>query len=154
MTKIICLDFDGVLHSYTSGWNGATVIIDPPVEGALEWLAAAIRDKRFSISILSSRSSSIGSIGAMKKWLIKHYCRLAPSYDETPKWLQSIIAEKAFADPWEDEVKYAVKKLVDRISFPDKKPPAFITFDDRAVTFNGKFPSLDEVNDFLPWFKK
>jgi hypothetical protein len=30
---ILCLDFDGVLHSYTSGWKGAAVIPDPPVPG-------------------------------------------------------------------------------------------------------------------------
>ena len=27
---ILCLDFDGVVHSYTSGWKGADVIPDPP----------------------------------------------------------------------------------------------------------------------------
>ena len=35
---IICLDFDGVIHSYTSGWKGAAVIPDPPVPGALEFI--------------------------------------------------------------------------------------------------------------------
>ena len=35
---IICVDFDGVIHSYKSGWRGVAVIPDPPVPGAIEWL--------------------------------------------------------------------------------------------------------------------
>ena len=36
--KILAIDFDGVLHSYTSGWKGARSIPDPPVYGSLDWL--------------------------------------------------------------------------------------------------------------------
>ena len=39
---ILALDFDGVLHSYTSGWQGADVISDPPVPGAIEFLMEAV----------------------------------------------------------------------------------------------------------------
>jgi len=34
---ILLIDFDGVIHSYTSGWQGAGVISDPPVEGAFDF---------------------------------------------------------------------------------------------------------------------
>ncbi len=30
MKQTVVFDFDGVIHSYTSGWKGATVIPDPP----------------------------------------------------------------------------------------------------------------------------
>ena len=35
---ILCLDFDGVIHSYASGWKGADVIPDAAVPGAMEFL--------------------------------------------------------------------------------------------------------------------
>jgi len=38
---ILCLDFDGVIHSYSSGWKGADVIPDPPVPGAFDFIRRA-----------------------------------------------------------------------------------------------------------------
>jgi len=67
---IICLDFDGVIHSYTSGWKGADVIADPPVYGAFD----AIKEyaKHFDVRVFSSRSNQNGGIDAMRTWFIKH----------------------------------------------------------------------------------
>ena len=53
--KDICVDFDGVIHSYTSGWKGIDVIPDPPVEGAIE--ALHIYCQHFNVNIYSARSS-------------------------------------------------------------------------------------------------
>ena len=44
MAPILCIDFDGVLHSYSSGWKGARNIPDPPVTGAIEWLDSLVED--------------------------------------------------------------------------------------------------------------
>lgn len=32
-----------------------------------------------------------------------------------------------------------------------EKPPAFLTIDDRAVTFTGEWPTADTLLDFKPW---
>lgn len=67
--RIICIDFDGVLHSYTSGWQGADVVADPPVPGAIEWIRHMLYDDGFDPQIYSSRSRQEGGIDAMRNWL-------------------------------------------------------------------------------------
>lgn len=69
MKKIILLDFDGVIHSYKSGWKGAGVIPDPPVDGAIEFIRTLINDKDYEVCIYSSRSKQEGGIDAMINWL-------------------------------------------------------------------------------------
>jgi len=81
---ILCLDFDGVCHSYTSGWKGAAVIPDPPVLGLWEFLAAACYE--FEVDIFSSRSNQPGGIVAMKNWFNQH----------CPQWCQWILSELYF----------------------------------------------------------
>lgn len=82
--RILVLDFDGVIHSYKSGWQGATTISDDPVPGALEFLAVATTE--FEVHVLSSRSGEPGGIEAMKLWLWGHARRL-PGYED---WIQKI----------------------------------------------------------------
>jgi hypothetical protein len=67
---ILCVDFDGVIHSYTSKWIDETTILDPPVPGAFEWLSQA--SELFTIHIYSSRSKNLKGIAAMQKWFTDH----------------------------------------------------------------------------------
>ena len=30
MQKALCIDFDGTLHAYTSGWSGDDIVTHPP----------------------------------------------------------------------------------------------------------------------------
>ncbi len=68
--KIICIDFDGVLHSYKSGWQGANVIPDAPVDGAINWLQSLLDSETLKPCIYSARSCQEGGIEAMKTWLV------------------------------------------------------------------------------------
>lgn len=67
MKPMLCLDFDGVIHSYKSGWRGGDIIPDQPVKGAIEFLTIAV--ERFTVVIFSSRSNMPNGIEAMKHWL-------------------------------------------------------------------------------------
>ncbi len=102
MTKMtLVLDFDGVIHSYDSGWKGADQIPDPPVPGALAFL--------------------------MKGWLWRH---LNETYE-------------ADGDA-----------VFQHIEWPTHKPAAFVTIDDRALTFDGTWPDIGALKAFKPWNKK
>ena len=119
---ILCLDFDGVLHSYTSGWKGADVIPDPPIEGAAAFMKKALN--RFRVCIFLSRSNQPGGLKAMQDWMIKWM----PS-ETVPHWAHGL-------------------------EWPLEKPAAFVTIDDRALTFDGTWPSMETLQNFKPWNKK
>lgn len=66
---ILCLDFDGVLHSYKSGWQGMKNIPDPPVEGAQDFCRRAL--EHFNVIIHSSRFTHEDGMLAVQAWLEK-----------------------------------------------------------------------------------
>ena len=125
---ILCIDFDGVIHSYTSGWKGEAVVYDPPVKGALMWLSAA--SEWFDIQIYSSRSKSRDGIAAMGAWL-------------------QLWANK-------EGLSNKDRFVLDSITFAIEKPAAFLTIDDRAICFDGAWNTLDpqELLKFKPWNKR
>ena len=126
---ILCLDFDGVIHSYTSGWKGADVVSDPPVPGALQFIAEAMQ--HFTVAIFSSRSHQSGGRTAMVEWL--GYWSVDPDYG-----MPSDFDHAAWS----------------AIQWSVTKPPAFLTIDDRALTFTGCWPDIATLKNFKPWNKK
>lgn len=125
---IVCVDFDGVLHSYSSGWAhnqpqdiAAGTIRDKPVAGAFEWLEKMALDNRFEMCVYSSRSKHKGAIVAMRQWMMEH------GFDPT---------------------------ALSHLQFPTQKPPANMTIDDRAFCFEGDYPSADWLLRFRPWNKR
>lgn len=40
------------------------------------------------------------------------------------------------------------------LHFPENKPPALITLDDRVLLFKGEWPNVDELRAFRPWNRK
>lgn len=133
MTKTIAIDFDGVIHSYVSGWKGAHVIPDPPVEGAIKFLAYIVQyNSPVNVVIFSSRARTWRGRWAMRAWLREHA-----------------------GDSWHECMGY---QGIESVSITAKKPAASVYLDDRAVRFEGKFPELrfQAIEDFVnrkPWNK-
>lgn len=124
----LCLDFDGVIHSYTSGWKGADVISDPPVEGAMRFIWDAA--DHFHIVIFSSRSKDPRGLNAMRYWLVQNFREY---------W----AADRTHCDDILSDIEWATSK-----------PSAHVTIDDRAIQFVGIWPSMEMLRDFKPWNKR
>jgi hypothetical protein len=68
--RTVCLDFDGVLHSYRSGWRGAESIPDPPIHGTRE--AVARLRKMYRVVVYSARCRTAEGRRAVESWLRTH----------------------------------------------------------------------------------
>lgn len=66
--QTVVFDFDGVIHSYTSGWQGAEVALDPPVPGIKEALKA-IHSAGYEVVVVSTRCASRKGIDAVNDYL-------------------------------------------------------------------------------------
>ena len=130
---ILCVDFDGVVHLYTSPWTDACTISDGPVPGALEWLWRAT--EWFEVVVYSSRSKEVQAIVAMRAWMRTESSKI-----------------------WDHDHPMAFANGPDTypITFAHEKPAAFLTIDDRAICFEGDWSELDptELLKFKPWNKR
>ena len=68
--RTVCLDFDGVVHSYRSGWRGPESIPDLPIHGTRE--AIARLREHFRVVIYSGRCRTEGGRKAIANWLAQH----------------------------------------------------------------------------------
>lgn len=65
----VVFDFDGVIHSYISGWQGSdTAIPDPPVSGIKEAIDQ-IRAAGYRVVVVSTRCRSVEGQYAIAHWL-------------------------------------------------------------------------------------
>lgn len=126
----ICIDFDGVIHSYEKGWQDG-VIYGEVVPGFFEWVER-VRD-RFKLVIYSSRSKTDEGVMAMGRWL----------HEKRNQWVQA------------GGVRQQAELVVE---FAHEKPAAWLTIDDRAIQFRGDWsdPALapDVLRAFKPWNAK
>ena len=121
---ILCLDFDGVIHRYSKGWQDGE-IYDPLTDGFIAW--AYVARNYFKLVVYSSRSKKLDGVRSMTAYLSGQL--------------------DAANQPYDDPV------TVDDFEFAHEKPPAFLTIDDRGLTFTGSWEqfSPDKLRAFKPW---
>lgn len=122
----IAVDFDGVIHSYNTPWVARHVIPDPPVAGAIEWLWLTLQ--KMDVVIFSMRCHSWRGRRAVRQWLRQYSGAL---YHEDP----------AGGIGLED------------LKLSATKPAALVYLDDRAMRFEGTFPTVEQIHRAKPWNK-
>lgn len=121
----ICVEFDSVIHSYTSGWKGTKIVADDPMPGAIEWLVDIQPDA--IVNILSPRYRSEGGKEAVQDWLFEQIA--------------------IYTDLSEIEARELV---YEKIKYPADYPPANMYISARGYRFTGKFPTGNEIAGFKP----
>lgn len=69
--KTVVFDFDGVIHSYKSGWQGENIIPDPPVNG-IKKAIDEIRSAGYEVIVVSARCAYYEGKVAIFEWLRKY----------------------------------------------------------------------------------
>jgi hypothetical protein len=126
----ICIDFDGVIHSYDKGWCGGE--IDGSVLAAFfEWTEQAALT--FKLAVFSPRSKDAALREVTSVWLLGHY------------------------RDWriQDCTRTGAPRDVAHFEFANEKPAAFLTIDDRAIRFDGDWTAAAlrpaTLAAFRPW---
>lgn len=118
----ILVDFDDVIHDYT-GSGGWQGHGSVPGDPVPGALPwLASLVGVMEVCIYSTRSAQVGGLRAMERWLAYH---------------------------WDGAELRAVDLA--KIQFSDKKLPAKLTLDDRAIRFTGRFPLPQELLAYETW---
>ena len=123
----LCIDFDGVIHSYERGWQDGT-IYGAVTKGFFEWAEEA--QKHFKLVVYSSRSKDPDQLKLMAMWL----------YEQRNTWAAAQNTE-------------TLMEL--EIEFAGQKPAAWLTIDDRCIRFEGSWNTgrltPESMLAFKPW---
>lgn len=124
----ITLDFDGVIHAYSSPWAGADVVSDGPVPGAIVAIQN-YQEAGFFVSVYSTRSHQYGGIAAMRQamygWVLDHF---SPD---------TITANRVYTE----------------LEWPTELLPSVLYVNDNGFRFEGEFPSLEYLLNAKSWAK-
>ena len=156
--KTVAIDFDGVIHQYSKGWQDGT-IYDPPVDGAIAAINSLLKED-YSVFIFSTRPPK-----QIKKWLRDKHSNLLmymsqadfmdQFYPMTTADDNILLAEQntntklqykiKCVSVWE---KFWNEKGI--LGVTNKKLPANVYIDDRGIQFNGSWNAMLQL---IPSFK-
>jgi len=119
----LAIDFDGVIHGYSKGWQNGE-IYDRPIKGAARFIYDCMFEYNWNVFILSTRDPS----------QIEPWCRAVLFQGkELPFEITQI--------PFSHGVFWNKKK---NLGITNRKLAADVYLDDRAMLFTGSYHNLSE----------
>ena len=115
--QTVIFDFDGVIHSYTSGWQGVTNIPDLPVEGIRD-VIEELKIAGYEVVVVSTRCYQEGGIEAIKKYLNKHDIVVDRVTDEKPP---AVVTVDDRAICFDGDVTTLFKKIINFVPWMKKE---------------------------------
>ena len=126
----ISIDFDGVIHHYSKGYQDGS-IYDPPIKGAARFIYDCMFVKNWSVFILSTRDPR-----QIKEWM------------ETTLFLGKELPFQITILP-ADQKFWNEKK---NIGVTNRKLAAHVYIDDRGFRFEGHFEGMiEQLEQFKTW---
>ena len=119
--KTIAIDFDGVIHAYSKGWQDGSAY-DVPLPGAIDGIKALMA--KYAVFVLSTRDSF-----QILEWFEKH----------APEIGCDVIGNEKF---W---------NTTGRLGITDRKLPAMVYIDDRAYRFTDWEVTSFRIDEWSSW---
>lgn len=121
--RTVAVDFDGVIHSYVSGWQGL-VPTDPPREGALEFVEQ-LQALDYIVVVHTARANDPQGLAATIHWLANY------SFPE-----MTVTANKPMAIAYiDDRAIYAGP----RVAFEDVLYELNVLVEEKQADFSPKY---------------
>lgn len=128
IARVLCVDFDGVIHAYSKGWLDGS-IYDPPMEGAIEAMME-LQSRGYWLIVFTTRAD----LDAVDKWL-------------EVRWLEQL---ERMAPGAPIKTALAIHPIPE---VTGGKPGAAAYIDDHAWRFDAKLGGWDSVlSDFRGWW--
>jgi hypothetical protein len=146
--KTIAIDFDGVIHAYSKGWQNGE-IYDQPLSQAFTCIGSLF-DTGYSVFVFTTRNKH-----QVKRWIeqqimISDYEHSGPGNDPY-EWVATRYGYTCKIIPfWK---KFWNQKGV--LGITNRKLPAHCYVDDRALKFEGDWlKTFDEIISFKTYLNK
>ena len=122
MNKTICIDFDGVIHRHSKGWQDGTVY-DLAVDGALDSIRA-LQDRGYAVVVSTARKELIPVANWMRGqgYIERKITVDSHQHKDVPFWNSTTT-----------------------VLITNRKIPAIAYIDDRGITFRNNWSEILDI---------